>query len=77
MQNGINVLVYLKRTSLLGSNHVYCVVLLSFQAVPSSQESSQEYILSQNVLSSLGQVAINFGKLQWCLFIKQRKKNSS
>ena len=36
--------------------------ILCLQALPSGQELPQEQILSQNVLSSLGQVAVNFGE---------------
>jgi len=32
------------------------------KAIPTSQELPHEHILSQNVLSSLGQVAVNFGE---------------
>lgn len=36
--------------------------ILCLQALPPGQELPQEHILSQNVLSSLGQVAVNFGE---------------
>ena len=36
--------------------------ILCLQALPPGQELPQEQILSQNVLSSLGQVAVNFGE---------------
>ena len=39
--------------------------------MPSRQEPPQEHILSQNVLCSLGQVAINFGEQQF-IFAKER-----